>query len=529
MSSDNHRYLESHQTSDDFDDKTDLLTEGKQSVNQPAFNKWTSVRVMYLTMFLSSMAFSIVLSSLWPFLRTVDKDATPTILGVVVASFSLGQLLGSPVFGYWANRRQSKEPVVVSCILALVGNCMYGYSGSLSEHNIFNAITMMSARFIVGFGAGNVAITRSFVSHSTTLEERTAAMANMSIAQALGFIIGPAIGLAFVPLGEDGVQVSAIYFQLNIYTAPGFLGATLALLNVVFVLVFFREHVNIVAVPDSDSLTPSIQVTGDSGYSASHLKMDKLAVIGCIGLFFIVLFVFTVFETLTTPLSMDEYAWSSVQATFYNGILFAVAAVISVVTFLLAKPLSRKVDERTLLVVGFIIIACGIVVLLPWSKESPAVMASFIDTNPTVKVTSTATEPTFLPFNTEAASSSRGCPLQYRWCINSSKVLIQQFFAGAVLISIGYPVSSLMTYSLYSKILGERKQGTMMGWLTASGSLARTLGPVFVSSVYHRFGPRWTFVSSGVIVAIALLALWYLYRRLVPFHLNFRINGLQHY
>ena len=84
----------------------------------------------------------------------VDKDATPTILGVVVASFSLGQLLGSPVFGYWANRRQSKEPVVVSCILALVGNCMYGYSGSLSEHNIFNAITMMSARFIVGFGAG---------------------------------------------------------------------------------------------------------------------------------------------------------------------------------------------------------------------------------------------------------------------------------------------------------------------------------------------------------------------------------------
>lgn len=76
------------------------------------------------------------------------------------------------------------------------------------------------------------------------------------------FIYLPAIGLAFVPLGEDGVQVSAIYFQLNIYTAPGFLGATLALLNVVFVLVFFREHVNIVAVPDSDSLTPSIQVTG---------------------------------------------------------------------------------------------------------------------------------------------------------------------------------------------------------------------------------------------------------------------------
>lgn len=38
---------------------------------------------------------------------------------------------------------------------------------------------------------GNVAVTRSYVSHATTLDERTPAMANMSISQALGFIIGP--------------------------------------------------------------------------------------------------------------------------------------------------------------------------------------------------------------------------------------------------------------------------------------------------------------------------------------------------
>ena len=39
--------------------------------------------------------------------------------------------------------------------------------------------------------AGNVAVVRSYVAGSTSLRERTSAMANMSACQALGFILGP--------------------------------------------------------------------------------------------------------------------------------------------------------------------------------------------------------------------------------------------------------------------------------------------------------------------------------------------------
>lgn len=56
----------------------------------------------------------------------------------------------------------------------------------------------------------------------------------------------------------------------------------------------------------------------------------------------------------------------------------------------------------------------------------------------------------------------------------------------------------------------------MMGWLTAAGSLARTLGPLFVSTMYDQFGPRWTFVSSSSFVVVGLIALLWLYRRIVP-------------
>lgn len=60
-------------------------------------------------------------------------------------------------------------------------------------------------------------------------------------------------------------------------------------------------------------------------------------------------------------------------------------------------------------------------------------------------------------------------------------------------------------------------QGMYMGWLTASGSGARTLGPVFVSQVYTILGPRWAFSLICVIVLGAIVLLGGLYHRLIAF------------
>lgn len=68
-------------------------------------------------------------------------------------------------------------------------------------------------------------------------------------------------------------------------------------------------------------------------------------------------------------------------------------------------------------------------------------------------------------------------------------------------------------------------QGVYMGWLTASGSGARILGPVFISHVYSYLGPRWAFglVCGIVLLAIALLGV--VYKRLVAF--SVRYGGIQ--
>uniref|UniRef100_A0A8C5Y166 Major facilitator superfamily domain containing 8 n=1 Tax=Microcebus murinus TaxID=30608 RepID=A0A8C5Y166_MICMU len=151
-------------------------------------SRWRSIRILYLTMFLSSVGFSIVIMSIWPYLQKIDQTADASFLGWVIASFSLGQMVASPMFGLWSNYRPRKEPLTVSILISVAANCLYAYVHLPASHNKYY---MLFARGLVGFGAGNVAVVRSYIAGATSLQERTSSMANTSACQALGFILGP--------------------------------------------------------------------------------------------------------------------------------------------------------------------------------------------------------------------------------------------------------------------------------------------------------------------------------------------------
>lgn len=62
-----------------------------------------------------------------------------------------------------------------------------------------------------------------------------------------------------------------------------------------------------------------------------------------------------------------------------------------------------------------------------------------------------------------------------------------------------------------------------MGWLTACGSGARILGPVFVSQLYSSLGPRWAFGFICGIVVLSLLLLEVVYKRLIAFSVRYEM------
>ncbi|XP_069781352.1 major facilitator superfamily domain-containing protein 8 isoform X2 [Narcine bancroftii] len=480
-------------------------------------SRWRSIRVMYLTMFFSSLGFSIVVSSIWPFLQKVDKTADASFLGWIIAVYSLGQMVASVMFGAWSNYRPRREPLVVSILINVAANILYGYAHAPPSHNKYY---MLLARTFVGFGAGNVAVVRSYVAGATSLQERNSAMANISACQALGFVLGPALQTAMIGIGQTGVSWKMIDFELNMYTAPAFLGALLGIVNIIFIIAIFREH----CVSDLENAhNISVNIQGSSEiHENSDEDLDLVAVVICNILFFVILFAFAIFETIATPLTMDMYAWTGEEAVLYNGILLVGIGVESIVVFMTTKILSKRFEERQLLLGGFVLIFISFFILLPWGNQYPPIQwteikngsnyssAGIKNHNPSMDIWNFLIRPSL-------RLNAVGCPVQQVWCQYVPIIHLAQYIVSAILLGVGYPVCNVISYTLYSKVLGPKPQGVYMGWLTASGSGARTLGPAFVGQVYPREGPRWTFGPICTVMMATIILVGLMYKRLIGF------------
>lgn len=213
---------------------------------------------------------------------------------------------------------------------------------------------------------------------------------------------------------------------------------------------------------------------------------------------------------------MDMFAWTRTEAVLYNGIILAAIGFQSIFVFLVVKVVSARVGDRPLMLVGLILIFAGFFVLLPWGNQYPKIQWADIQNNtmPGVRMVPTP------PSNTSLEPT--GCPSVQAWCLFTPVIHLAQYITSNILIGVGYPACNVMSYTLYSKILGPKPQGVYMGWLTASGSAARTIGPVYVSQVYTILGPRWAFsiICGIVLAAIALLCV--MYKRLIAFSIRHR-------
>ena len=380
---------------------------------------------MYLTVFISSIGFTIVLPSLFFYIEKellegdgMSESSKQQFLSYVVAIYSVGQFVGSLVFGFWSNRRRTAEPLVVSLLILLVSNIYYGLAQDFPRGSGFpRQWHVFIARFFVGFGAGNVALARAFVSEASTLETRSMAMTITGAAQGVGFVIGPAIGFAFT-LMPTTLHIGPIF--VNGYTMAGFASAFFTLINIVLIPLLFRD-------------IPHKAAQGKDRIRAPPMTRSELfAMVSVMWIFFVILSSFSIFETITGPMMQDYFGWGSTR----NGILIFAAGGFSVLVFLGLGIVTKKakVDDRWLIAFG---VAC--------------LLASNLFMTP-------------------------------YW--GSSGLGIWQIYIGSVWVGLGYPVASAITYALFSKVIHPVAQGDKMGYLTAVGSLARMLGPIWATALY---------------------------------------------
>ena len=143
--------------------------------------------IIFLTLFVNLVGFGIIIPLLPFYAQTFG--ASPLTIGLLFASFSLSQLVASPVLGDLSDRWGRRPVLIFSLLGTVVSFVMLAVA-----HSLF---MLFAARIVDGLSGGNITTARAYIADITTEENRAKAFGLLGAAFGLGFIVGPGLGGAF--------------------------------------------------------------------------------------------------------------------------------------------------------------------------------------------------------------------------------------------------------------------------------------------------------------------------------------------
>jgi MFS transporter, DHA1 family, tetracycline resistance protein len=142
--------------------------------------------IIFLTIFVNLVGFGIIIPLLPFYAQTFG--ASPLAIGLLFASFSLSQLVASPILGDLSDRWGRRPVLILSLLGTVVSFVMLALATSLS--------LLFAARIVDGLSGGNITTARAYIADITTEENRAKAYGLLGAAFGLGFIVGPGLGAA---------------------------------------------------------------------------------------------------------------------------------------------------------------------------------------------------------------------------------------------------------------------------------------------------------------------------------------------
>ncbi|KAK0398249.1 hypothetical protein QR680_002497 [Steinernema hermaphroditum] len=437
---------------------------------------WTSIWLCNALQLLCGVQFSIYFTSMWPYLSTIDHEADIDFLGWVVAAFSVGQALSSPVFGFWSQKTGStKYPAVCGLACMSVGNLFYAMLPNLEWGSV--KWIMLGARFVTGFGAGTLGVLRAYTSNASVPKDRARAVAIGIASFVLGLSFGPAIQAMFSPVGQGATLLG---FVFDVYTIPAYLMILVALTGIVLFLSLFQEKLAGVLTKE-ELQDPNVVMP----------KFDKIAAATCIFMWAAQCSVATNIEVLATPTTIVLYNWNNQEAIFYNGIMQTVSCLISVsMYFVIAFTPIGKIDRRKLVVFGLLCFISYHIVNIPWPFYEHGLDYIKLAPNSTV----------------EDTEYSGGCLREYTWCETTARVpFLLYVFTAIVSFGLAFPFMAAPNGTLFSEVLGPRRQGMMQGIFEFFGSVARCLGPLYSTAMFEKSGYKGPIYVQLCILSLGVL------------------------
>ena len=253
--------------------------------------------VIFTTVFIDLVGFGIVIPVLPFYAEGTAFNATPRTVGLLFASYSVMQLIFSPILGGLSDKHGRRPVLLLSIIGTGIGFLVLGLATTVWM--------LFIGRILDGITGGNISTAQAYIADVTTEENRAKGMGLIGAAFGLGFIFGPAIGGI---LSHWGIHV------------PFFFAAALCFANAV--LLFFT-------LPETVTADHPAKHSAARGRSLSNviasLKQPKLAFILVIYFLFIV-----AFSIMTTSFSLYTMFRFGYDAQ-HTGYLFAYVGLIAVI------------------------------------------------------------------------------------------------------------------------------------------------------------------------------------------------------
>jgi DHA1 family tetracycline resistance protein-like MFS transporter len=158
--------------------------------------------IIFLTIFVNLVGFGIIVPLL-PFYAE-EFGASPLVVGLLFAVFSLCQLIASPILGDLSDRYGRRPVLIFSLAGTVLSFIMLATAGSIAM--------LFAARIVDGLSGGNISTARAYVADVTEPKDRARAYGLIGVAFGLGFIFGPAL---------TGILAARISYTAPIWAAAG--------------------------------------------------------------------------------------------------------------------------------------------------------------------------------------------------------------------------------------------------------------------------------------------------------------------
>uniref|UniRef100_A0AC35TVN6 MFS domain-containing protein n=1 Tax=Rhabditophanes sp. KR3021 TaxID=114890 RepID=A0AC35TVN6_9BILA len=402
-------------------------------------NLVTPWRSMYIGAFLAistNIQYSIFFSTIWPYLQIIDPTVTVEYFSYVVGAYAIGNIICSPAFGWWSNKLKGITiPLYIGLVCQLVGNALYII---LSQMSSGQKELMLVSRLITGVGTSSVSLLRSYAATASLDKDRSKAVSLISGGMAFGIIMGPSFNILFSPLSYPGINLFG-FIDINIYTMPAILAVITNAGSILLINIFFREKYVGLANESSDKSSDKIIIVP---------PFDRQAVAIAFMTRFTQMFLYASLSTMGPIMAMMMFDLTKAETIQTISIAQGIQGTAALIVYILfiSADIGKYGKTRRNVMIGIMILTVFHFITYPYPFYKGQV----------TMYASSKLE------NLNSSTELIGCDTdKFTWCEHLSPINIYLYF-GAYSLCFGtaFPTVNSFINTLFSRILGPRRQGT---------------------------------------------------------------------